>query len=325
MLHQIDLSRTDLNLLVLFETVMAERHVRKAAERLNLSPSAVSHGLGRLRGLLGDPLFLKVPKGVLPTQRAEQLAAPIADILARVRGVVASVEAFDPSRSRRRFTIGAPDGVSSVFLPSLLDTIRRAAPGIDLSLRQILPRQGESGPVWGDAIASLETGAMDAAIIPWDDIPARFVSQTLFEEDFVIAMRKGHPFARDPSLRNYCATPHLVVSQTGDASGFVDAALAGRRLSRRVALTVPNFLFALAVLAESDFISALPRRFVGLHGGRFNIISVEPPITLPRFRLNIVVPKVAMSDAGLAWLTGLLARSGHPKPKRRLSRGRQAR
>jgi DNA-binding transcriptional LysR family regulator len=315
MLHKTDLSRTDLNLLVLFETVMAERHVRKAAERLNLSPSAVSHGLGRLRGLLGDPLFLKVPKGVLPTQRAEQLAAPIADILARVRGVVASVEVFDPSRSRRRFTIGAPDGVSSVFLPPLLDIIRRAAPGIDLGVRQILPKPGEASPVlaWNDAIGELETGAMDVAIIPSDQVPVRFVTQTLFDEDFVIAMRAGHPFARDPSLRNYCAMAHLVVSQTGDASGFVDRALAGRQLSRRVALTVPNFMFALAVLAESDFISALPRHFVALHGRRFNIISAEAPIKLPRFRLSITAPKVAMKDAGLAWLVGRLKQSGQAR------------
>ena len=89
MLHEIDISRADLNLLVLFAAVMEARHVGRAA-RLNLSPSAVSHALGRLRALLGDPLFLRTPKGVVPTQRAERLAPQIADILARVRGVVAS-------------------------------------------------------------------------------------------------------------------------------------------------------------------------------------------------------------------------------------------
>ena len=312
MLHKIDLSRTDLNLLVLFEAVMAERHVRKAAERLNLSPSAVSHGLGRLRELLDDPLFLKTPKGVVPTQRAEQLADPISEILARVRGVIASAEPFDPARSRRRFTIGAPDGVSSVFLPPLLDQIRRAAPSVDLGLRQILPKQGEASPdrAWGDAIGELEAGAMDVAVIPSDQVPMRFMTETLFEEDFVIAMRARHPFARSPSLQNYCAMNHLVVSQTGDAAGFVDRALAQRHMSRRVALTVPNFMFALAMLADSDFISALPRHFVARHGRRFHIVSAESPIKLPRFKLSIIVPKVAMKDAGLAWLVGLLRQTG---------------
>ncbi len=308
MLHRIDLSRADLNLLVLFDTVMAERHVRKAAERLNLSPSAVSHGLGRLRKLLGDPLFLKTPKGVIPTQRAEELVAPIAEVLSRVRDVIATSEPFDPSRSRRRFTIGAPDGVSSVLLPPLFDTIQKMAPGIDLGLRQILPMHGETLPdrAWGDAVAELETGSMDVAIIPSTHAPPRFVTQTIYEEDFVIAMRAGHPFGRDPSLKNYCAATHLVVSQTGDASGFVDTALAQRRMSRRVALTVPNFMFALAVLADSNLISALPRYFVEVHARRFNINSIEPPIKLPRFKVNIVLPKVAMKDVGLAWLVDVL-------------------
>src|SRR5918997_6391986 len=106
MLKETDLSRVDLNLLVLFATVLEERHVGRAAARLNLSPSAVSHGLGRLRRLLKDPLFLRTPKGVVPTARATELAEPIAEILARVRNVVATAEPFDPATSTRRFTIG---------------------------------------------------------------------------------------------------------------------------------------------------------------------------------------------------------------------------
>jgi DNA-binding transcriptional LysR family regulator len=102
MLNEIDLSRADLNLLVLFEAVLEERHVGRTADRLNLSPSAVSHGLGRLRRLLNDPLFLRTPKGVVPTARAIDLAEPIADILARVRSVVSTSEPFDPATSCRR-------------------------------------------------------------------------------------------------------------------------------------------------------------------------------------------------------------------------------
>ena len=97
MLNAVDLSRADLNLFVLFETVLTERHVGRAADRLNLTPSAVSHGLGRLRRLLNDPLFLKTPKGVIPTARAAQLAAPIAEVLARARSVVGAAGPFDPA------------------------------------------------------------------------------------------------------------------------------------------------------------------------------------------------------------------------------------
>src|SRR3954467_15291088 len=101
MLHEIDLARADLNLLVLFEVVLRELHVGRAAERLNLSPSAVSHGLGRLRRLLNDPLFLRTPKGVVPTARATELSEPIADILVRVRNVVSIAGPFDPATSAR--------------------------------------------------------------------------------------------------------------------------------------------------------------------------------------------------------------------------------
>lgn len=316
MLNEIDLSRTDLNLLVLFEAVMAERHVGRTAARLRLTPSAVSHGLGRLRRLLGDPLFLRTPKGVVPTQRAADLAAPIADVLARVRSVIAASGPFDPATSRRRFTIGAPDGVSAVVLPPLLLGLTAKAPGIDIGLRQLLPLQGETSPAraWLSAFAELEAQAMDIAILPSEDIPARFHRQLLYEEDFVIALRAGHPFARTSgnpatSLDRYCALRHLVVSETSDAHGFADRVLAEQGRTRRVALTVPNFMFALGVLADTDLVSLLPRRFVLSHAHRFGVVAREAPLPLGRFRVNAVASKAALMDEGLAWLFALLAKS----------------
>src|SRR5215213_8470145 len=185
MLNETDLSRTDLNLLVLFQIVLEERHVGRAAERLNLTPSAVSHGLGRLRRLLNDPLFLRTPKGVVPTARATDLAGPIADVLARVRSVISTAEPFDPTRSTRRFTIGAPDGVSAVLLSPLLERLRATAPGVDVAVRQLLPAQGETSPerAWRMAFADLETRAMDVAIVPTDEAPSRFHQRELYDED----------------------------------------------------------------------------------------------------------------------------------------------
>jgi DNA-binding transcriptional LysR family regulator len=304
MLNGVDLSGADLNLLVLFETIMGERHVRRAAERLHVSPSAVSHGLSRLRRLLGDPLFLRTPRGVVPTDRATELSGSIADILARVRSVLATAEPFDPARSTRRFTIGAPDGAASVFLPPLLDALQRTASRIDLSVRQLLPVQGAPSPsvAWRDGLAELEARALDIAVLPLGDLPARFIKRPLYDEEFVIAMRAGHPFAKDRRLRRYCAERHLVVSQSGDPSGFVDEALARRGLVRHVTLTVPSFHFALAILADSDLVAAMPRQFVARHGARHGVVAVAAPLPLRRFRLHIVAPKVALMDAGLAWL-----------------------
>jgi DNA-binding transcriptional LysR family regulator len=311
MLNEIDLSRADLNLLVLFEAVLAEGHVGRAAERLRLSPSAVSHGLGRMRRLLNDPLFLRTPRGVVPTARARELAGPIAEVLARVRGIVAFAAPFDPASSTRRFTIGAPDGVSAVFLPALLAALRRDAPRIDVSLRQLLPQPGEPSVerAWQPALAELEARAMDIAVLPLDEVPLRFLKRTLYEEDFVVAVRAGHPFAEAPTLDRYCGMGHLVVSHTGDAYGFVDRILEQGGRARRVVLTVPNFLLALAVVAETDLIAALPRRFAALHAPRFGVVTVEAPVAPTRFRLNAVIPAVGMTDAGLAWFFGVLGKA----------------
>jgi DNA-binding transcriptional LysR family regulator len=291
---------------------------------LNLTPSAVSHGLGRLRRQLNDPLFLKTPKGVVPTARATQLSAPVADVLARARSVFATAEPFDPARSTRRFTIGAPDGASAVFLPRLLTELRRSAPAVDISVRQLLPLAGEPAPerAWRSAWADLETRAMDVAVVPSDHVPLRFAKRILYEEDFVLAMRVGHPFARDRSLTSYCKARHLVVSLEGDPRGFVDRVLAEKGLARRVGVTVPNFMFALALLPESDLICAVPRRFAAAYVARFNLLAIDAPLALGTFRINIVTPEVAMMDAGLAWLVGLLQSAGAQSTRKRPPRSR---
>jgi DNA-binding transcriptional LysR family regulator len=309
MLNDIDLSRADLNLLVLFEAVLRERHVGRAADRLSLTPSAVSHGLGRLRRLLNDPLFLRTPKGVVPTARAAELAGPVADVLARVRGVLAAAVPFDPATSTRRLTLGAPDGVSAVLLPPLLAETRARAPGIDLSLRQILGGPAAGNRPWDAALAELEAGALDLAAVPVDEVPVRFAARTLYEEEFVIAMRAGHPFADDPGLERYCRARHVVVSLARDDRGLVDDALAGLGLARRVALAVPNFMLALAVVAETDMLAALPGRFVATHAPRFGVVSTDAPLPLPSFQIRAVTTKAAVADAGVAWLIETLVRA----------------
>lgn len=295
MLNEMNLSRIDLNLLVLFEAVLAERHVARTAARLNLSPSAVSHGLARLRRLFDDPLFLKHPKGVVPTERALALAEPVADILARTRNVVGAVQPFDPKTAKRRFKIGAPDAVLAVVLPPLVEHLRMTAPHIDIAIRD-LPRL-----VWEHVLASLDAREIDLALLPTAP-PARFAARTLYKDDFVIAARLGHPYLRKPTLANYCAADHVVVSPTGDPHGFVDDALAKKGLARRVALTVPNFMLALAIIADSDILGAMPRSLVARHAARFRIASSEWPAPLGADPIRAVVPKVALKDDGIAWL-----------------------
>ncbi len=162
------------------------------------------------------------------------------------------------------------------MLRPLLARLHAIAPGIDIRMRQILPSPAR---VWQAALVGLEAGAMDIAIIPSDDIPPRFEKRLLYEEDFVIAMRTGHRFARHPTLERYCEMQHLVVSHSGDPHGFVDEALAKRGRKRRTALTVPNFMLAAATVAETDLLTALPRRFAAMNAARFGIL-----VSMPRCR-----------------------------------------
>ncbi len=325
MLNQTDLSRTDLNLLVLFETVMRERHVGRAAQRMNLSPSAVSHGLARLRALLCDPLFVRTPRGVTPSDRALALEAPVAEILARVRSVVAISAPFEPSTSSRVFTIGAPDGTAAVFLPPLMQSLGTHAPHIDIRIRQLMPRAGDRSPEtgWRQAFVDLDARAMDLAVMPMVAAPARFSTRTLFEEDFIIAARAKHPWLKTPTLSAFVAAEHLVVSHTGDPYGFVDIALAERGLARRVTLTAPNFTLALALLAETSLIAAVPRSIFHLHGAHFNLSCASPPLALPRFTMTMVAPTPALQDTGLRWLIDTLVAATAKLPTKAARRGKK--
>lgn len=310
MLNKTDLSRIDLNLLVLFEAVLEEQHVARAAARLHVSPSAVSHGLGRLRELMQDPLFLRQPKGVVPTERARQLAAPVADVLDRARQVISRAEKFDPRHSVRRFVIGAPDAVTAVLLPPVLNALRREAPGIDLAVRNLVGQ-------FEAALVELDQRTLDVAMLPLRDIPARFASRVLYDEDFVLVRRVGHPSGGKFTLAKYAAAAHVMVSVSGDPHGPVDKLLAERGLSRRVMLTVPNFLHALAVVAESDLVAALPRRFATRHVDRYRVEISEPPIPLMASAIRAIAPQVATADAGLAWLLELLERAAKGVLRRR--------
>ena len=246
------LARTDLNLLVLFQVVLDERHVGRAAGRLNLTPSAVSHGLGRLRKLLNDPLFLRTPKGVVPTARALTLREPVAEILARVQNVLGSAAPFDPATTARRFVVAAPDAVLASTTIPLLERIGAEAPHVDLSLIHVMPqrRDGSKEAPWAGCLMMLENREIDLAMLPINHVPPRFEARRLYDEDFVVATRKGHPFARAPTEAAFCAAEHLLVSLNGDPHGFIDEMLAKRGSRRRVVLTVPSFVMALTSPCE---------------------------------------------------------------------------
>lgn len=179
---------------------------------------------------------------------------------------------------------------------------------INIATRQLLPPQAgvSSERAWQPALDDLETRAIDIAMVPIHDIPARFAHHVLYEEEFVIAARSGHSYLKSPSLKRFCAMRHVLVSLTGDAHGFMDRALAERGLQRRIELTVPNFMMALAIIAETDLIAALPKQLVAEQAERFGIAGVKSPLPPRRDKIHLLASKAAMMDAGVEWLFDVL-------------------
>jgi DNA-binding transcriptional LysR family regulator len=227
----------------------------------------------------------------------------VADILDRVRAVVGTALPFDARQSTRRFAIGAPDAIATVALPRVLAEMRRRAPGVVVNVSEVEP---------GAALAALDARTIDVACYPLEDLPARFEARPLYEEDFVIAACSGHPLGKKPSLAQYAAAQHVLVSPSGATRGFMDDLLAEHGLSRRIALTVPSFLWALTVIADSDLVGTLPRTLVRAHGERFGVTALEPPLPFGRTRVRAVATRAAMTDAGVAWLMELLQQEAPP-------------
>lgn len=305
MLNQTDLSRVDLNLLTLFETVMKERHVGRAAEQLHLSPSAVSHGLGRLRRLLNDPLFVRHPKGLNPTERALLLEPLVADLLARARSLIGGAPTFTPAQSDRRFRLGTVDAIGSVIIPPLLADLGSSAPQVTIGVTNVFPQE---------AVAALDAGRIDAALLPNFDYPARMAVTHLYPEDFVFAVRRGHPLPERPSLAEFAGGAHLLVSAEGGRRGFIDDLLDRHGLKRRVALTVPSFLWALAVLGETDLIAAAPRSLAQRHAARFGVELREPPLPIQPDHICLVMPKAVSEYPAMQWLADRVAKASASGP-----------
>lgn len=303
-MNESKLARLDLNLLLPFVLLHEERHAGRVAARLNLSPSAVSHALRRLRLTFDDPLFLPTPRGMTPTARADALAPLARDLVAQAQALAASAAPFDPATSTRRFRLGAPDAAVATMVPGLVERLSREAPGIDLSLVALLPAPRTIGPeeAWRHVIDLLDSGQLDAAILPYRPQSPRLEARHLHDERFAVASRRGHRFGKSPTLNSFASARHVLVSATGDPSGLIDRALEEQGLSRRVALTVPHFFMALDIIGRTDLIGAIPQRFALHHAEAFGLEVAELPLPQPISPIHALAPKAAMADRAIAWL-----------------------
>jgi DNA-binding transcriptional LysR family regulator len=287
-----DLNRFDLNLLLVFEAVLRERSVTRAAERLSLSQPALSHALNRLRYLLKDQLFVRGPSGMEPTPRAEQLSTAVARILEDLRRSLEPSQ-FDPQTASRRFHIAVSNYAAAVLTAPLVSTCAREAPGISLSIRP-------SGTL--DVADLLDRGELDLAITG-STLPAiRFGAQTIVQDDYVAVMRAGHPALKHPvTAQTFAAWSRLNISSSGENTGFVGAALSKAGLTPASILDAP-YLSAANILAGSDHIAVLARRLGLMLQSNFPLVICELPFEAPSVASIMHWSKRMDDDPAHLWL-----------------------
>jgi DNA-binding transcriptional LysR family regulator len=297
-----DLQRIDLNLMVAFEALMAERSVSGAAIRLGVSQPAMSSTLARLRSLFDDELFVRSGRAMLPTVRATQLEAQVAQALAQLRAALEPQAPFNSATSRRVFNVSGGDYATMVILPHLAARLAEEAPSVDLRFRFVEK---------DTAIDLLDADALDLALGVFPNPPKRMGLWTLFDEHFVSVARRDHPGLRDGmTLEAFAALPHLLVTERGDAVGAVDEALARLGLERRVAMTVPHVLVVSSVLPSSDMIATVGARAARLLAQVAPLAVYDTPVAMPPWRMSMLWSRQKTGDPGLAWLRGVLSGIG---------------
>lgn len=288
-----DLGDIDLGLLLALEALLLDRNITHAAGRLGLSQPALSARLNRLRRALGDPLFVPAPtgRGVTPTPRALGLQAELDDALAALRRIMAGPARFDPARTRRTFVLAIHENPAAILSPGLVTRLAREAPGARLAL--VTPA--------ADIAERLANGAVDVMVAGAGQGAGDLRQRPLFEDDFLTAQRKGHPRGTAAlDLDGFCALDHLLISSDGAGfSGLVDEALAKLGRARRVTVSIQSYALAPVILANSDCVCTLPRRF--LERFTHDLDLQPPPLKLAPARLAALWHPRNQEDPGHQW------------------------
>lgn len=290
----------NLNLLLVLDALLAERSVSRAGRRLGLSQPAVSNALAQLRTTLGDPLFVRAPHGMVPTERALALAGPVRTALTTLEAALSPPARFDPATAQQTFVVATTDFAAFVVLPGLLARLQRHAPGIRL--------QVASWP-YHRVPPTLVTGEVDLMIGFYPAVPAGHHDQKLFQDRFVCVVRRDHPdVGARLTLKTYLKLQHVVVSQEPDARGVVDDVLAKRGLTRNVALRLSHFLLVPHVIAGSDYAAALSERVARPYDQRGPGLRILPmPLSVPGGMVGMVWHDRTHTSTAHAYLRGVVA------------------
>ncbi len=287
------LSAIDLNLLPVLHAVLETGSVKAAAPRVGLSPSAVSHALGRLRELLGDALLVRAGRSMQLTPRAQHLRPRVQQLIDGFEGMLLQQEQFEPARLRRAFTIAGSDLVEFVLMVPLGQRLARIATAVDL--------YGE--PIEPDVTAQLRAGRCDLLIGVFGAQPEDILTHELLHDRFCCLLRADHPLARGRlTLRRYAELEHILVAPRGVPRGIVDHLLEAQGLKRRIARTVSSFMVAPHLVAGSDHVLTVSVLIAERLGAALGLVMRKPPLSLPGYTIRMAWHRRFEGDAAHAWL-----------------------
>jgi DNA-binding transcriptional LysR family regulator len=288
------MSKSDLNLLVTLDVLLAEGSVARAAQRLRLSPSAMSRALARLRETMGDPLLVRAGRGLVPTPRAVELRERVSQLVQDAEAVLRPAEALDLTRLVRTFALRASEGFVESFGPELIARVDKEAPGV--RLRFVQKSSKDSAPL-RDGSIDLDVGVVGTAAAP------ELRAQSLFRDRFVGVVRVGHPLSQGEitSVR-YAAGKHVGVSRRGVDGGPIDDALKTVGLEREIATIVGGFSAALALARASDLIATVPERHTG--NLRAGMHGFPLPFATPEVTVSLLWHPRQSADPAHRWLRG---------------------
>jgi len=290
----------DLNLLVVLDALLQDPNVTRASQRMGTTQSTLSSALARLRVALGDPLFVRTQRGLVPTPRALALGPVVREVLASLAEAMAIQTGFDPSTAHHRFVITATDYVQVILLPPLIRLLRAEAPGIDLEIRPV------SHQFPWETLAGRDVDLILAGGVAG---PEGLQSRLLFKDRIACVLRKGHPALDRPfDMAAYLSLNHLEVKVT-DGQTLADLALASLGLERRVVLAVPHFLVALYTAMETELCLTLARRLADPYAIGLPLTVVPLPFATPIVPVRAFWHCRMKNDPLHRWLRAILFRA----------------
>ena len=278
----------DLNLLKVFDALMAERNLTRAAERLAMTQPAVSHALKRLRESLGEELFVRQAFGMKPTSHAEELWPEVRTILTRLQ-LLLDPQDYLPQQQEHTFRIAMADATAALLLPPLVAQLEETQALANVQVLPLTTRDPRALLEQGDADFALGYFPGAIAALQTQGTSPLIRQHRLYDSTYVCVMRKGHPLAKlELNLDRFCAAHHLLVSFSGRPHGFVDEALGALKRNRRIMLTVNQFFTAGRIVAQSDLLTVLPATFVEATGYKSQLVERPLPMTLHSVEVDML-------------------------------------